>query len=78
MATITLFVRFHLEDGDTLLSVGGDRMLKVWDLTMAQERLTIEEDSRIFETFATLPGDRIVAARYRDGTIRLIRAGGPE
>ncbi len=66
-----------LEDGDTLLSVGGDRMLKVWDLTMAQERLTIEEDSRIFETFATLPGDQVVAARYRDGTIRLIRAKRP-
>jgi eukaryotic-like serine/threonine-protein kinase len=63
-----------LHGENTLISIGDDRMLKVWDLETQQERLTISAGPHIYTCMAISPDNEIVAAGSRDGTILIYRA----
>ncbi|MFO7901726.1 MAG: WD40 repeat domain-containing protein [Pirellulaceae bacterium] len=64
-----------LDDEVTLISAGGDRMIKVWDVPLGEERLTINDGWHIYTCMAISNDNRIVAAGCRDGKIYLHRAG---
>lgn len=62
-----------MEQGKTLVSVGGDKEIKFWSGDTLEQRMAIRE-SEIFQSFALSPDERIIAAGTREGTILLYRA----
>ncbi len=71
---LTVWSLAFLKDQRTLISVGGDRALKVWDLPTGLERFNLEGFASIFHSLAISSDEKLIAAGARDGTIRLYRA----
>ena len=63
-----------LGDGSTLVSLRGDRTIRLTDIHSRQlnERLTIQGPA-VFNCLAVSPDDRIIAAGTREGTVILYR-----
>ena len=64
--------------GETLVSAGADRVVKLWDLQSRQERFNLKGGSSIFEALAISPDEKIIAADARDGTVHFFRAATEE
>ena len=65
------------ENDKTLVSAGGDRTLRLWDVKTREERYAFDGGTCIFEFIAVSPDERTLVAGGRDGTIRLFRAATP-
>lgn len=62
-----------IEDGETLVSLGGDRELKIWNTDNFEQRLAIRE-SEIFSCLAVSPDESMIAAGTREGPVFLYHA----
>ena len=62
-----------IENGKTLVTVGGDRQIKLWNSDTLESRLSIREPE-IFASLAVSPDERTIAAGTREGTIFLYSA----
>jgi glucose repression regulatory protein TUP1 len=59
-----------IEDGKTIVSVGGDREIKFWNSDSFEQRLAIRE-SEILTTAAVSPDESVIAAGTREGSVLL-------
>ncbi|MFN3189432.1 MAG: WD40 repeat domain-containing protein [Aureliella sp.] len=66
-----------IENGATLVSIGGDREIKILDLELREPRLMIQDDE-IYTSMAISPGEEIIAAGTREGSVILYRAPNKE
>lgn len=62
-----------IDDGRTLITMGGDREIKLWSYDTLEQRLAIREQE-IFECLAVSPRGDIIAGGTREGSIFLYRA----
>ena len=67
-----------INHGTTLISIGGERTVRIWNLATCEERLAIDHRIGICETLAVSPDEGTIAVGMRDGSIRLISAASPE
>lgn len=58
-------------DGQRLASASMDETIKVWDLSIGQELLTLRADTGGFHSVTFSPDGRQIAASGYDGTIRI-------
>ncbi|WP_197455903.1 WD40 repeat domain-containing protein [Stieleria neptunia] len=65
-----------IEEGRTLVTIGSDQQLKIWDLELGESRFTIS-DSEIFCAMAVLHDERLIAAGTREGSVILYRSDLP-
>jgi WD40 repeat protein len=71
--TLTVWGLAFFKDNLALVSVGGDRTVRFWDLAQCEERFLIDEKSAAL-SLALSPDERTLAVWVADGTIRLHRA----
>jgi WD40 repeat protein len=57
-------------EGKSVVSGSHDRALKLWDITTAQLKLTLQGDSALLAVAVSADG-RTIAAGYADGTVNV-------
>jgi WD40 repeat protein len=60
--------------GDTLITASGDGTVRIWDLVIQEERLTLRDHTDIIHDLALAPDGATLATAGRDGTVRLWHA----
>ena len=75
--TLTVWGLAIFEDKRTLASAGGDRTVRLWDMSNGEERFLIEEKAAAL-SLALSPDERTLAVWVGDGTIRLYCAATPD
>jgi WD40 repeat protein len=68
---------YFFRDDTTLLTAGTDRVVKLIDIPLSQERLNLEGGVAIFDGITVSPDEKVIAAIGRNGNVFVWRAATP-